>query len=470
MSPQAQLVIIAWIPIVLYIFHRFPSQKAVVISFIIAWLFLPQQVEFSLPVIPDYTRLSATCYGILLATCVYDFQRICLFKFGWLDLPMLIWCLCSFGSSIDNGLGLYDGFSAFLVRIVTYGIPYFLGRIYLNNLQGMRQLATGIFLGGLAYVPFCLVEVAISPQLHRMVYGYHGIKSFAQSIRYGGFRPNVFMEHGLSVGMWMMAATLIGIWLWQAKVIHRIGGFNLVFHIAWICLVLLVTFVLVKSTGAYLYLVYGIIILFAAKWLRTGMPLLVMIFMIFSYILVGATGALTGEQSEQILAFSESVVGADRTQSLEFRLDNEELLGEKARQQAIFGWGGWDRNRVYDYNRFDELVDISTTDSLWIIAFGINGFVGLIAVFSSSLLPALCFWRCYPARLWFHPQVASAAALATVITLYMLDCTLNNQPNPVFTLASGGIAGLVLSQKNLNTLRLKLSPDSATGRHFSGSI
>ena len=454
MTIQAQLVIIAWIPFVIYLFHRFPSQKAVVISFIIGLLFLPQKVEFSLPFIPNYTSVSANCYGILIGTCLYDMRRFRSYKFGWLDLPMIIWCLCSFGSSISNGLGVYDGLSASLETMVIYGVPYFLGRIYLNNLTGMRQLAIGIFLGGLVYVPFCLLEVAISPQLHHMVYGYHGIGQFIQSMRYGGFRPNVFMQHGLSVGMWMMAATLIGIWLWQANVIRKIGGFNLIFHIAWYVLVLLVTFLLVKSTGAYFYLLFGMVILFAAKWLRTALPLLILIVMISSYIFLGATGALIGERSDKIVAIAQDITGPDRARSLEFRLDNEELLGEKARQRMVFGWGGWNRNRVFDYNHQGELVDITTTDSLWIIAFGVNGVIGLIAIFGSSLLPALSFfWLCYPASSWFNPKVAPAAMLATITTLYMLDCTLNNQPNPVFTLASGGIAGLVLTKLSMNSLR-----------------
>ena len=447
MSPQAQLVVIVWIPFVLYLFYRFDYSKAVVISFIVAWLFLPQQVNFSLPLIPNLNRLTATCYSILLATCVYDVKRFSSFKFAWLDLPMSIWCLCSFASSITNGLGAYDGLSASLENTLTYGIPYFLGRIYLNNLKGIRQLAIGIFLGGLVYIPLCFLEVAISPQLHRMVYGYHGIREFAQSIRYDGYRPNVFMQHGLSVGMWMMAATLIGIWLWQANVIKRIGGFNLVVGMPWITAILIVTVIVIKSTGAYIYLIYGLLVLFTAKWLRNSLPLLAMIVMIFSYILTGASGGLAGESTDKIVEIANNTVGPERAQSLEFRLDNEEVLGEKAREKKVFGWGGWKRNRVFDYNHFDELEDITTTDSLWILAFGINGFVGLMAIFSSSLLPAFSFWSCYPARSSFKPHVAPTAALTTVIVLYMLDCTLNNQPNPVFTLASGAIAGLVLAKK-----------------------
>lgn len=457
MSLQAQLVIIAWIPFVLYLFHHFEYQKAVVTSFIVAWLFLPQYIEFDLPIIPDFTRLTATCYSVLLAICIYDIKRLKSFKFGWLDLPMSIWCLCPFASSITNGLGAYDGLSGSLENTLTYGIPYFLGRIYLNNLKGIRQLAIGIFLGGLVYIPLCWLEVAISPQLHRMVYGYHGIRDFGQSIRYGGYRPNVFMQHGLSLGMWMMAATLIGVWLWQAKVIKRIGAFNLIFDMVWVTVILVTTVIVVKSTGAYFYLIYGLLVLFTAKWFKTALPLLIMIAMIFFYIISGATGGMAGETSDKIVEIATNIAGPDRAQSLEFRLDNEEILGEKAREKILFGWGGWNRNRVFDYNYLDELEDITVTDSLWIIAFGINGFVGMMAIFGSSLLPALSFCWHYPSRLWLKPQIAPAAALATVTVLYMFDCTLNNQPNPVYTLASGGIAGLVIANQQTKSIKYVLN-------------
>jgi len=204
MTPQAQLAMLAWIPILLYLFVRFPVQKAVVIGFIGAWLFLPQKAGFSFPGFPDYSRISAASYGILLATCIFDVGRFQRFKLGWFDLPMLIWCLCPIASSVSNDLGLYDGLSSALSQTVQWGFPYFLGRIYFNNLKGLRLLAVGIFLGGIVYVPLCLYEIRMSPQLHSMVYGYFP-HSFAQTARYGGFRPQVFMQHGLAVGLWMMA-------------------------------------------------------------------------------------------------------------------------------------------------------------------------------------------------------------------------------------------------------------------------
>jgi hypothetical protein len=454
MSPQAQLVMVAWMPLVLYLFMRFPAQKAVVIGFIAAWLFLPQRAGFALPGVPDYDRMSATGYGILLATAIYDVQRFRSFKLAWLDLPMLVWCLCPLFSSISNGLGAYDGASGVLTQTVSYGVPYFLGRIYLNNLNGLRLLALGIFIGGIVYVPFCLYESRMSPQLHKMVYGYQGIIDFGQGMRLGGFRPTVFMQHGLSVGMWMMAAALACLWLWQSRTLKQFWGIPMSVWTG----ILLVTVILVKSTGAYIYLVYGIITLFVAKWLRTTLPLMLLVVTLGSYLYMGMTGTFTGEQSDRIIAAAEQVSGPERAQSLQFRLDNEEILGEKARQQFWFGWGGYGRNRVYDYNWAGELVDITVTDSLWIIAFGINGALGLASVFGASLVPALSFlWSPYGAHLWFHPKVGPAALIATIVVLYMLDCSLNNQPNPVFTLASGGIAGLLIggaeSKKRLPSRR-----------------
>ncbi len=442
---QAQLVMLLWLPAALLLFRFFSSRKAVIICFLVAWLFLPQRAGYLLPGLPDYARISATCYSILLATFLFDSQRLKSFKFSWIDIPMLVWCVCSLITSISNGLGAYDGFSNVVSTTVKYGIPYFLGRIYLNDLAGLRLLAISMFISGLVYAPLCWFESVMSPQLHRLVYGYHGIHEFNQSIRLGGYRPNVFMVHGLSVGMWMMAVTLIAMWLSQAGVLKKFLNIPMNLWIAG----LIFTHILVRSTGAYLYMIFGLVILFSAKWFRTSLPVVLLIVSIWSYLYLAATGNFTGEQADQIVAAAEQITGsADRAGSLQFRFDNEEMLVERAQERMIFGWGGWDRNRVFDYNWAGERVDISVTDSLWVIAFGINGMVGLISVYGSFLLPAFVFTVRYPARTWFHPKVAPAAMITAVIVLYGLDNCLNNQPNPVFTVASGAIAGLLTKQQS----------------------
>ncbi|EAW37155.1 hypothetical protein [Lyngbya sp. PCC 8106] len=442
MTPQAQLVLQIWLPIVLALFKFFPARQAVVISFIVSWLFLPQRVVFEFPGLPDYTRTSATCYSILLATFIFDAKRLNSFKLGWLDIPMLIWCICPFISSMTNNLGIYDGTSAVLDRVMQYGIPYFLGRIYLNDLLGARQLAMGIFVSGLIYAPLCLIESVISPQLHRMVYGYHGIHEFGQSVRLGGYRPNVFMIHGLSVGVWMMAALLVAIWLWQSGIIKTFWNVPMNLIVAG----LFITHLLVRSTGAYLYTFYGIIILLTAKFFKMSLPLMILISALSFYLFLGSTGNFTGDKADQIISVATDIAGEERAQSLDFRFDNEELLVEKGLERMVFGWGGWGRNRVFEYGRLGDLEDISVTDSLWIIAYGVNGVVGLSAIFGSIFLPALAFVFRYPASTWLTPKVGPAAVLVVIMVLYALDCCLNNQFNPVFTLASGGIAGLCMGK------------------------
>ena len=435
MSPLVNIIMFGWLPFVIYLFRWMPAQRAIIFSFIAAWLFLPQ-AAFPVSGLPDYTKMSATCYGVLLATFLFDAQRFSSFQLGWLDLPIMVWCVCPFASSISNDLGWYDGITAVIAQTMTWGVPYYLGRLYLNDLDGLRKLAVGIFTGGLLYVPLCLYEVRFSPQLHRIVYGFYQ-HSFAQTMRYGGFRPTVFMEHGLMVGAWMTSAAIIGVWLWQAGVMKQLWGFP----IEWLVAALLITVVLVKSTGAWILLAMGIVILFFSKWVRTSLLLLVVIVGISSYLYVGATGTFSGDQ---IVSAVSEVIDEDRAASIQFRFLNEEILSVKARQRMIFGWGGWGRNRVYN----EAGGDISTTDSLWIIAFGINGAVGLISLTASLLLPVVGFVQRYPATVWHKRKVAPAAAIAILLALYMLDCVLNAMINPIYMLAAGGIAGLALKQTN----------------------
>lgn len=436
-SPIALLVLFLWIPAVIYLFWRFPPQRAMVVSFVVAWLFLPV-VNFPLPGIPDLTKMSATCYGVLLATCIYDAGRFSSFKPSWLDLPMLIWCLCPFASSITNDLGPYDGFSAALDQIVTWGVPYFLGRLYLSNLAGMKQLAIGIFAGGVSYVPLCLFEIRFSPQLHRIVYGYHAYADFSQAIRYGGYRPTVFMDHGLAVGAWMMAATLSGIWLWKTAVIKQLWNMPIKPLLA----VLMITFFLCKSTGAYFLLVLGLVFLFSGKWFRTALPVFLLIVSICSYLYVNAETETYF--TDQIVSSLSGKVDAERVESLEFRFNNEEVLVDKARQRIVFGWGGWGRDLIFD----EQGKQLTVQDSLWIIAFGHYGRVGLSSLTASMLLPvASLFVLRYPARSWSKREVAPVAVVTMIVVLYMLDCVLNAMINPIFILASGGISGLAMKER-----------------------
>jgi len=432
------LVMYGWLPIVFYIFNRYPAQRAVVLSFVYAWMFLPLASLKVLPGIPAYTKISATCYGVLLVTAVYDSARFGKFKFHWLDIPVLAWSICPFITSVVNGLGPYDGVSSSFSQIVAWTFPYYLGRLYLGNLSGMRELAIGVFSGCLVYCPFCFFEMRAFMSLHELIFGFNNGRDFGQSLRYGGYRPAVFMEHGLMVGMWMMWGALVGIILWRTGALKQLWGLPVSVLVG----IQTVMFILMRSTGAYLLIVMGLAIFYMAKFLRTTVLVWILSGTIIYYLYLGVTGTFPGAE---IIAQMKQVFNPDRVQSVEFRFDNEEILGARARltpTSTWFGWGGFGRNRVFDeYGK-----DISVTDSLWIIVFGINGALGLIAIFSILILPVLAFCVRYPPKWWFHPAVAPAASMAIGILMYAIDSVLNAMINPLFVLAAGGLVGVVINR------------------------
>lgn len=430
MTMLVHLVMFAWIPVILLLFVLLPPRRAVIVAFLAGWLFLPQ-AGYAFRGFPEYTKMSATCVGILLGGSLFDWHRITSFRLRWIDVPMVVWCMCPMFSSLSNGLGLYNGLSGVLGLTLSWGVPYFIGRVYFCDLDGLRELAVGIFIGGLIYVPLCLYEIRMSPQLHYIFYGRHA-RSFAGT-RLGGYRPSVFMDTGLELGLWMTITSLTGVWLWASGAVKRLGGVPVSLLLA----LLLVTTVLCRSVGALFILLCGLVAMFSMKWTRLRAPIVALIAIAPVFMAVRAPGLWSGQQ---LVDAARVVAGEEPAGSLKIRFVNDDRLAEKALRRPVFGWGGWGRNRVYD----ERGRDISVTDGMWIQALGDNGLVGLISATLILLLPAaVLLWR-YRPEAWCTPALAPAAVLATVVVLFMLDRLVNAMRNPIYIVAAGGIAGFCM--------------------------
>ena len=431
MTPFVPLNLYAWLPIVVFLFRWLPPRRAVLIAFLGGFLFLPQHA-YQIPILPNYERITATCYGVIIGILLFDIDRLRNFKLGWIDLPMIIWCLCPFATSISNDLGSYDGLLAMLEQTAGWGLPYLIGRMYFNSLDGLRELAVGMFIGGLIYIPFCFYETVMSPQLHRMLYGFHQ-HNFGQSVRYDGYRPMVFLQHGLMVGSWMMSSGLIGIWLWRSKTIESIMGIPM----KWLVMAQCVMVVMVKSTGAWVLMALGAMTLFISKWTRVAILVWLLILAVPPYLYFSASGDL---DTEEVTAFIAENINPDRAQSLKFRFDNEEPLAAKARERWVFGWGGWARAAIY--SKYDGSQQ-SVSDSLWIVAYGAYGTVGLVSIMAALLFPSIGFLISYPATHWSNKRLAPVAVIMVILVLYTLDNLLNDMRIALYILGMGGISGLV---------------------------
>ena len=220
-------------------------------------------IGIDLPGLPAYDKAAAATVGILLATVVFQPHRLVGLRLRWFDLPMLVWCVCPFISSVANELGAYDGVSMVCRQMITWLFPYLVGRLYLSDVEGLGDLALAMIVGGVCLIPCCFLEIRLSPIMSKMVYGFGGQGAF-EGTRYGFYRPRVFFASGLELGLWMNAVSLVAWWLWQSGQLKRlwlVGGGT-------ICAALLITTVACRSTGATVLLLVGM----AALWIcqRTG--------------------------------------------------------------------------------------------------------------------------------------------------------------------------------------------------------
>lgn len=438
---------LVFIALCLYLYFTFilysstSSRKASGYAIVLGILFLPI-FDYKLPHIPPFNKPVFIGCVTLLFSFLYDRKNWINFRPKWFDYPIIFWCLSPSLSSLSNDLGLKDGVFASLARAMLWATPYFIGRIYFSEARQSRNLALGIFVGGILYIPFCLYEIRFSPQLHKMVYGYYQ-HDFLQTIRFDGFRPMVFMQHGLMVGMWMTSSCLMGFWLWKFNCFRK----NEAKLAKVLLLTLFITTFMIKSSGALILLLVGILVITFDSYKLLKYTLLSLVLIPLIYVPARTSGYWTGKTAVDLAA---NFLGPDRAYSLAFRLDNEEMMIRKTMERPFLGWGGWGRGRVYD----EDGNDISVTDSLWIIAFTENGFWGTFWLYISLILPATLYVSKRIRNLKFVFS-APMSALVIITLLYTFDTLLNNMPNPVYFVVIGSLNGQIYE---LETISMKTTP------------
>lgn len=164
----------------------------------------------------------------------------------------------------------------------------------------------------------------------------------------------------------------------------------------------------------------------------------------------------------QWVADSVASYSPERAGSFQTRIDNENALLFKARQKALFGWGGYGRNRVYD--EFTGR-DTSITDGTWIIIVGTYGWVGYIAAFGLLCMPMV-------ASLFRREKIKPAtAALSLVLAINLLDLLPNSSLTPLTWLIAGSLIAIKTQTRKLSRLKQGqgLALNATTNRSASGS-
>jgi hypothetical protein len=484
LAPYVNGILIGYLVLVVALFFtRIPIHWGILAAFVLGLLFLPMVSDtvdgtsdapgaLAIPGIA-LSKYKVLSLAVLLGVLLRDPGRVLRFRPGWVDLPMIMWCLCPLPSALmappppDGSTPFKDGLVQTVGQCLLWGVPYFMGRLYFATHRRILDLCVGVIAGALLYVPLCLFEVRMSPQLHAVLYGFTQ-HSFEQTIRFSGFRPMVFMEHGLALSLFMALASLLGAALWWCGALQAVSR-SLKMPSVFATLAILVlagTSLLLKSTGALLLATTGLGVFLITRWVKLPVAFILLLAIPPGYLALRTTGSWAGND---LTEWIKENIDSDRAESFECRLINEDLLMERAWERPVLGWCGWGRNLVHDADGRNTTIP----DGLWIITLGNRGLVGLLALYAAMLVPVIRFLWLHPARIWFHPLVAPAAACALTVTLFMIDNLMNAMFNHLFVLMAGALAavqGVIIAPRMTpgTFTRRSISPSNPTHR-FPGS-
>jgi len=410
-------------------------EAAAIWSLLAGYLLLPSGTQIDLPLLPPLDKTSVPAVSTLLLCWMRGGQAqkprqpifVYLLALGYVVAPIFT----SLGNSyeLQNRAGSIPGFYPldglkFAGRHLVMLAPFYIGSRYLGTDDGRSLLLKSIPTAALFYSLPMLFEVRMSPQLHRWVYGFFP-HSFAQQIRYGGYRPVVFLEHGLQVALFTSLALIAAVVLIRRRTQILKASPSLV--AGYLSIMLL----LCKSLGSVVYAAIAAPIAMFTRprtWVKVSC---IFMAIVCAYPMLRTYGIIPVQK----IASAANDISADRSKSFEQRVGNEEQLLAKAAEKPWFGWGAWGRNRLFD--KYTGR-DVSVTDGGWIIEFGTFGWLGYMSLFG------LLTFAAFRALRGVGNQVNSASitigGLALLLCVNVVDLLPNSNLTPLTLLMAGSIA------------------------------
>lgn len=459
-------MLILWPVISVILFQRMPLERAVLWCLIAGYLILPPVAEFDLPLVPDLDKSSIPSLVVFLL-CVFVLKKrisfwpkpilakalVLLFVLGVVPTVLtnrdtLIFETVQnaaptvFFNGAVPGLRLIDLGSVVVNQLIVL-IPFFVGRRFFASPQGQREIAIALVIAAIFYSIPGFVEIRLSPQVNTWVYGFFQ-HDFSQTIRQGGYRPLVFLEHPLWYALFVTYAVL------SAAILMKMSKDKQKVRYGFALLYLFGFLFLCKSLATQIYVLCFIPILLWSP-IKTQLRICVILGVIA--IVYPMLRNFEVIPLDAIMAQAEAY-SAERAQSLGYRLDNEELMLARAAEKPLFGWGGWGRNLVRDIQTGEI---ISIPDGRWIIVFGTFGWFGYIAEIGLLTLPLFYLWQQMR-----HRDVEDVSpyigVLVIVLSVTLLDMLLNATLIPFTWLCAGAILGYAeqLKYPNLDEQRRKL--------------
>lgn len=435
----AFLMLAVWPVVTVVLFRRMPPDRALIISMVAGYLFLPEPpATFDFPLLPPFSKHNIPALASFVCILwMYGVKGSILPESLSARLLSLVFIFSPGLTVITNadpvfwgeiglpGLGWKDAVALIMTQFLIL-IPFLLARQHLASGGSQRSLLMALMVGGLVYSVLMLIEMRLSPQLNLWVYGYYQ-HFFGQSIRFGGYRPVVFLYHGLWVAFFMLTS-MVGAWaLWKFDV----GGKRRKLFFAAVYLTIIL--VLAKSLGALIFAAVILpVLIFAGSKTQIKVAVVIGVLALGYPVLKG-----TELVPETYLLTKAAEIDTDRAASLDFRFTNENILLDRAYKKPWFGWGSWGRNHILDPI---SGVLLTVTDGRWIITIGVYGWIGFIAEFGLLILPLLLLLR--ESLVFRRSEVSKfVAPLSLILAVNVFDMIPNATLTPLTWLVAGALTG-----------------------------
>lgn len=432
----AYLVLFGFLPFGISLFLMLRPPVAMLVVMLVSFMFLPEEVELDLPAIPSIGKQEIAALACFFGVFLRARGRLYRARpFRGPEILVLLLFLGDIGTAMTNkdpivwgrtvlpALSLHEAFSVIVYDGFRYLIPFLLGRALFREARDLKALLAGLGIAGAVYTPFLFIEMMMSPQLHRWVYGFHQ-HDFIQTIRGGGYRPMVFMPHGLAVGLFMAWASMAAITLMKArKSTFGLPSFAVAFYDFGFLLAC-------KSLGAALYALASAPVLWLLKPRGVVRVATLLAVVVLAYPVLRATGIFP----EKSLVSVASNVSERAAQSLDFRFTMETLLSNRAAQRPLFGWGRFSRNMVFDESTGRA---VSVSDGHWIVVYGIRGAWGFACIFLLIVAPIFAL-RKRLKRVEAPDERIMLAGLACILAVAAVDL-LPNALQSSFTVFLSGV-------------------------------
>jgi hypothetical protein len=444
LNPITTFVLLGWPVVAFWLYKTRPIGRATLWTILGAYMLLPVGSDIKISMVPDFNKSSIPNLAALVGCVVICGKSIRLSNgLGPPELLIAMFMICPFitcelntdplyvGPVVLPGLSSYDAGSAIMSQAITL-IPFFLGRQFLRNGTDTKEILRVLIIAGLIYSIPALFEVRFSPQLHTWIYGFFpGGYGFEDQFRDGGFRPVVFMGHGLLVCFFFCTTAIAAAAFWRtntqvSRSVNLPGG----------AITAYLSFVLVlgktASSTAYAFVLVPLVYFAKPKTQLSFAVLLVSVALL--YPVLRATNVFPTD----VVLHLAGQVGSDveRVGSLNVRFRNENALLERASERFLFGWGGFGRG--FTYNEYGA--PTTAVDGTWIGTLSQFGFVGFLALFGVLTLPVFTVARAFRFA-ESTTDKAYLAAVALILAINVFDLLPNNPLRPWTWLLAGALLG-----------------------------